>query len=122
MLDCRVFDDFTEDTAVTATDYQDGFGVGVGVHGEVGYHFLVAIFFSVSLYSSEVWSWLDLRKFIPLCALNDVVEDEYCAMIARFKHEDVLIFRFLVMEDLVDFESHGLPGPHVGDLTEPAIW
>ena len=49
MLDCRVFDDFAEDAAVTAADDEDGFGVGVGVHGEVGYHFLVAMFLSVSV-------------------------------------------------------------------------
>ena len=48
MLDRRVLDDFAEDTAVAASDDEDGFGIRVGVHGEVGYHFLVAIFFSVS--------------------------------------------------------------------------
>ena len=49
MLDCRVLDDFAEDATVTAADDEDGFGVRVGVHGEMGYHFLVAILFSVSL-------------------------------------------------------------------------
>ena len=50
MLDCGVFDDFTEDAAITAADDENGFGVRVGVHGEVGYHFLVAIFLSVSVW------------------------------------------------------------------------
>ncbi len=62
-----------------------------------------------------------VRKFIPLCALYDIVKDQHCAMIAGFKDEDVLVFRFLVVKDLVDFESHGLARPHVGDLAEPAI-
>lgn len=43
-------------------------------------------------------------------------------MIAGFKDEDVLVFGFLVVEDLVDFESHGLARPHVRDLAEPAIY
>ena len=42
-FDSRVFDDFTEDAAVAAADYEHVFGVGVGVHREVGYHFLVAV-------------------------------------------------------------------------------
>ena len=42
-------------------------------------------------------------------------------MIARFEDKDVLVFALLVVEDLVDFEGHGLPGPHVGYLAEPAI-
>ena len=63
-----------------------------------------------------------VRKLVPLCALYDIVKDQYCAMIAGFKDEDVLILGFLVVEDLVDFESHGLTRPHVGDLAEPAIW
>lgn len=62
-----------------------------------------------------------LRKFIPLCALYDVIEDEDCAMIAGLEDEDVLVFGFLVVKDLVDFEGHGLTRPHIGYLTEPAI-
>lgn len=42
-------------------------------------------------------------------------------MITGFKDEDVLIFGFFVVEDLVDLEGHGLARPHVGDFTEPAI-
>ena len=34
-------------------------------------------------------------------------------MIAGLKDEDVLVFGFLVVEDLVDFEGHGLTRPHV---------
>lgn len=43
-------------------------------------------------------------------------------MIAGLEDEDVLVLGFLVMEDLVHFEGHGLTRPHNGDLTEPAIW
>ena len=63
-----------------------------------------------------------VRKFIPLSALYDIVKDQYRAMIAGFKDEDVLVFGFLMVENLVDFESHGLARPHVGDLAEPAIY
>lgn len=42
-LDRLVLDDFTEDAAVTAADDEDLLGVGVGVHGEVGDHFLIAV-------------------------------------------------------------------------------
>ena len=42
VLDGGVLDYFAEDAAVTATDDEDGFRVGVRIHGEVGDHFLVA--------------------------------------------------------------------------------
>lgn len=41
-LDRLVLDDLAEDTAVTTADDKDFLGVGVGVHGEVGDHFLVS--------------------------------------------------------------------------------
>lgn len=41
LLDALVLDDFTEDTAVTATNDQDLLGVRVRVHGQVGDHLLV---------------------------------------------------------------------------------
>lgn len=63
----------------------------------------------------------NLRKFIALGALNDIVQHEHSAMIAGFKNEHVLIFGFLMVQDLVDFECHGLTGPHVGDFAKPAI-
>lgn len=42
LLDGLVLDDLAEDTTVTTTDNQDLLGVGVGVHGQVGDHLLVA--------------------------------------------------------------------------------
>ena len=62
------------------------------------------------------------REFISLGTLNDVVENQDGAMIARLEDEYVLVFGFLVMEDLIDFEGQGLTGPHVGGLAEPAIY
>ena len=53
------------------------------------------------------------RKLIPLCALYDIIKDQYCAMVAGFEDEDVLVFGFFVVEDLVDFERHSLARPHV---------
>lgn len=46
-FDCGVFDDFAEHTAITTADNENGFGVGVRVHGEVGNHFLVTVPLSV---------------------------------------------------------------------------
>ena len=63
----------------------------------------------------------DVREFVTLCALDNIVENEHGAMIAGFEEKDVLVFGFFVVEDLVHFEGHGLAGPHVGDLAEPAI-
>lgn len=42
-FDGLVFYDFTEDTAVAAADDEDFLWVGVGIHGEVADHFLVAV-------------------------------------------------------------------------------
>ena len=60
-------------------------------------------------------------EFIALGALDHTVEDEYGAVIGGFKEEDVLVRGFLVVEDVVDAEGHGLAGPHCGDFAEPAI-
>lgn len=41
-LDALVLDNLTQDTAVTAADDKNLLGIGVGVHGKVGDHLLVA--------------------------------------------------------------------------------
>lgn len=102
LLDTLVLDDLTEDTSVTTADDEDLLWVWVGVHGEVGDHLLVG-------------------ELVALGALDDVVEDEDGAVVGRLEDEDILVLGLLVVEDLVDLEGHGLAGPHVGDLTEPAI-
>lgn len=43
-LDGGVLDNFAEDTAVTTADDENGFRVGVRVHGKMGYHFLVSAY------------------------------------------------------------------------------
>lgn len=63
-----------------------------------------------------------IAELVALGALDDVVEDEHDAVVGRLEDEDVLEFGLLVVQDLVDFERHGLPGPHVVDLAEPAIF
>jgi len=63
----------------------------------------------------------DVRELVPLRALYDVVQDQHGAIVARFEDEDVLVFALFVVEDLIDFESHGLAGPHVRNLAEPSI-
>jgi hypothetical protein len=42
LLDGLVLDYLAEDTAISTSDNEDLLGVGVGVHGQVGNHFLVA--------------------------------------------------------------------------------
>lgn len=43
LLNTLVLDNLTQDTTITSSDDQDLLGVGVGVHGDVGHHLLVAI-------------------------------------------------------------------------------
>ena len=43
LLNTLVLDNLTQDTTVTASNDQHLLGVGVGVHGDVGHHLLVAI-------------------------------------------------------------------------------
>lgn len=39
----------------------------------------------------------DIRKLVPLGALDDVVKDQDHAMVAAFKDQNILILGFLVM-------------------------
>jgi hypothetical protein len=39
----------------------------------------------------------DIRKLVPLSALDDIVKDQDHAMVATFKDQDILILGFLVM-------------------------
>lgn len=64
----------------------------------------------------------NVRELIALGALDDVVENKDRAVVGRLEDEDVLVLALLVMKNLLDLEGHGLAGPHVGDLAEPAIY
>ena len=84
-LDRLVLEDFTNDTTVTASDDQDILGVGVRCEGEMGNHLLVPGMRS---------GWGDdLRKFVSLGTLNDVVKDEDVSIGFRFEDENVLGFQ-----------------------------
>jgi hypothetical protein len=120
LLDTVVLDDLTEDTTVTTADDQDLLRVGVGVHGKVSDHLLVSVLLSTTVRVCD--SEMDVRELIALGALDDVVEDEDGAVVGRLKDEDVLVLALLVVKNLLDLERHGLAGPHVGDLAEPAIY
>lgn len=89
LLDLVVLDDLTEDTTVTATDDQDLLGVGVGEHGQVGDHLLV-------------------RELVVLGALDDIIQDQHVAVLLGLEDQDVLVLGLLVVEDLLDLQSHGL--------------
>ena len=62
-----------------------------------------------------------VRELIALGALDDVVQHQNSAMVARFEDQNVLEFALFVVQDLVNFEAHGLAGPHVGAFMKPAI-
>jgi hypothetical protein len=102
LLDTVVLDNLTENTTVATTNDKNLLGVGVGVEGKVGNHLLVG-------------------ELIALGALDDVVEDENVAEVGGLEDEDVLVLALLVGEDLLNSEGHGMAGPHVRDLSEPAI-
>jgi len=102
LLDAVVLDNLSEDTAITTTNDKNLLGVGVRVHGEVGDHLLVG-------------------ELVALGALDDVVQDQDVAKVGRLEDENVLVLALLVDEDLLDAEGHGLAGPHLRDLSEPAI-
>lgn len=88
-LNALVLDNLSEDTTVATTDDEDLLGVGVRHHAEVGDHLLVG-------------------ELVTLSALNDVVEDENIAVVGGLEDEDILVLALLVVEDLLDAESHGL--------------
>lgn len=102
-LNTLVFDDLTENTTVTTTNDKNLLGAGVGVHGEMSDHLLVG-------------------ELVAFGALNDVVENEDHAVVGGLKDKHILVLGLFVMNDLVNLEGHGLARPHVGDLTEPAIY
>jgi hypothetical protein len=60
-------------------------------------------------------------ELVTLGALNDIVEDEDGAIVGGLEDQDILVFALLVVEDVLDLESHSLARPHLRDLAEPAI-
>ena len=62
-----------------------------------------------------------VRELIPLRALDDIVQNQHCAVVTALKDQDILIFGLLMMKDLVDLEGHGLAWPQVGLFREPSI-
>jgi hypothetical protein len=89
LLDALVLDDLAEDTAVAAANDKHLLGVGVRVHGQVGDHLLV-------------------RELIALGGLDDVVQDQDVAVVGGLEDQDVLVLALLVVQHLLDPESHGL--------------
>jgi hypothetical protein len=63
----------------------------------------------------------NIRELIPLGALDDVVQNENGAVVGALEDKHILVLGLLVVQDLVDLEVHGLAGPHIRLLGEPAI-
>ena len=88
-LNVLVLDDLTQNASVAATDDQYLLRVRVGVHGQVSNHLLIG-------------------KLVALGALDDVVQNENVAVVGRLKNEDILILALLMVENLLDPQSHSL--------------
>ena len=102
LLHRLVLHDLAQHTTITTPDDQHLLGVGVGVHRQMGDHLLVG-------------------ELVALGALDNAVEDQHGAVVAALEDEDVLVVGFLVVQDLVHLEVHGLAGPHGRLFGEPAI-
>jgi hypothetical protein len=120
LLDTVVLDNLTEHTTVTTANDQNLLRVGVGVHGKVGDHLLVAVLSSTIVRAFQ--SRCNIRELVAFSALDDVVENEDSAVVGGLEDEDVLVLALLMVKNLLDLERHGLTGPHAGDLAEPAIY
>ena len=98
-----MLDDLTEHAAIAATNYQNFLWSRVRIHSQMSDHLLVC-------------------ELVPLGALDGIIEDQDGTIVGGFEDQDVLVFAFLVVEDILDLECHSLTRPHVGNLVEPAIY
>lgn len=89
LLNAVMLDHLTEHTSVTTTNDQDLLRVGVREHGKVGNHLLV-------------------RELVVLGALDDVVKNQHVAVLLGLEDQDILVLALLVVQDLLDLQSHGL--------------
>lgn len=89
LLDTVMFNNLAKNTAITTTNDENLFGVGMRVHGEVGNHLLVG-------------------ELVALGALNDIVQDQDGAIVGRLEDEHILVLALLVVEDLFNLERHSL--------------
>jgi len=63
----------------------------------------------------------NIREFIAFRALDNAIKDENVSKGLRLKDKNVLVERFLCMQDFVDLQSHGLARPLGRDFPEPAV-
>lgn len=74
---------------------------------------LVSLFFCPDIYCAPRRIGIHIRELVPLSALDDIVQNQHGTVVAALEDQDVLVLGLLVVQDLVDFEGHGLAGPHV---------
>jgi len=101
-LNAIVLDNFTEHTTITTTNNKDLLGVWVRVHSQVGDHFLV-------------------REFITLSALNDTIENQDVTIVGGLENKDILVQGLFDVKDFLDLDSHSLTGPKGGLFMEPTV-
>ena len=99
-----VLQNFTNDTAVTASNNQRFLRVWMTGQWKMRNHRIVSdliIRGDNHKYSEN----LDSRQFVPFSALNDPVQHKDISECLRFEYEDILIKGSLDVQNLVDFQS-----------------
>jgi hypothetical protein len=61
------------------------------------------------------------RELIPLHALNNTIKNQHIPISRPLEVKDILVFRFLDVQDVRNFEGHGLTRPLMVYFVEPAV-
>lgn len=57
------------------------------------------------------WKNENIRELITFCALDDTIQDKDISVRLGLEDEDVLVERLFDVQDLADFQGHGLTRP-----------
>lgn len=103
----------SHNTTVSTADDKDLFRVGVASQGDVSDHFLIPVFFhfekrAFNAKPEHKFKSDNSRKLISFGALDYSVQYQHVAIGLGLEDEDVLVQRFLDVQDLDDLEGHSL--------------